>query len=335
LISVVDCGPARQQTTLQNPNFTDLHGTNALHGSPPLLHSLQAVERIYVAGLALSQNQSICVIWRSDAVRDVPRGKTSSHRLAVAPTPSLRADHFCGRCANSAHQSLTTAKIDDLAGLVHPLRTRKSMREEGHAMKRPILIGVSAGLALLIAVLAFMYAQQQSRAKFDGIDRALKAVEVAASSGVSHDVFREKVTALALEDRLLQGKVSGKRESDLLRAYEMALEAWQDSLKVWDAYFDPESAKLRFSLREAERIVEEHRGNVRRNSGTEASASDDYFYGGQLSKVIIQRYALASYDYTKPGRDPLEPVLSLDSSLHKIWQEANKLGVAVELQRRN
>jgi hypothetical protein len=200
------------------------------------------------------------------------------------------------------------------------------------AMKRRVLIG-GAILAVVIAgFVLFLYQQHQSRAKFDNLDRALKAVEVGAASGVSHDVFREKVTALALEDRLLQSQISGKREGDLLGAYEAALEAWQDSLTVWDAYFAPESVEFRSSLREAARIVDRWQGKPHHEP--ERTGSDDMFYGGKLPPAILERYALASYDYKKPGHDPLEPALSLETSLHKIWQEAAKRGVAVELRRR-
>jgi len=76
------------------------------------------------------------------------------------------------------------------------------------------------------------------RAKFDSAYRAGKSIEGALDVGVSQKDFEGLVQAFATEVLIVQERINGPREQDLMARYSDVLATYEDSLRLWKEAVD-------------------------------------------------------------------------------------------------
>ncbi len=137
-----------------------------------------------------------------------------------------------------------------------------------------------------------------SKARFESVYRAGIAIEAATKVGVDYVKFQELVHAFALEVSLVEKSAETPDEHKLVGLYASALDAYQDSLTVWQGQFS--DVKLA-------------------ETGDGWMKKDEVFaYSHMLP--IVHKYQLP----TRPWR--LEKTLGIFNSrdaIEKIWSHAS------------
>jgi hypothetical protein len=71
-------------------------------------------------------------------------------------------------------------------------------------------------------------------AKFEGVNRAAKTLEISISSGVTNEKLRDLLQSLGTEISIAKDRVNTDLERALLVQYEEANAIYLDSLRLWD-----------------------------------------------------------------------------------------------------
>ena len=94
---------------------------------------------------------------------------------------------------------------------------------------------------------------------FDGVSRASKAIDSAATVGVAYQKFAELVQNFATEMSVAKDKAKSSQEVEVFKAFITALETYNDALKLWTAKMSqPFFESLLFEDREKIMIFSEN-----------------------------------------------------------------------------
>lgn len=141
-----------------------------------------------------------------------------------------------------------------------------------------------------------------SRSKFEPVCRAGNAVEAAPKIDANYFEFREMVQNFGLEVSIAQKNAETPEEQALASLYASALEAYQDSLTIWEKHIDAEGF-VRVGMAERDYIL----------------VTSDHV------EPIVHRYRLTTkpWQFRVRGQVSRYEILHAGYALREIWSHAS------------